>query len=510
MRIILALIGGGIGNLIFQLNAAYVLAKTCEADCYIVSDFGDWGRPNVREYIELFKHVKFITREEMHRMNAIDKEKGLTIATYDDPDFWFSPFSDLVHEYDTVVIQGYFQSYKYVDSYKYAKHVRQVLQSNVANYVVEARRKVAAIAAGCATTCVHVRRGDYLKKPFYYNVLPEEYYRIGLELEADPSGSEYLVFSENPDEIKHWAVWKDKRVHFVDEPSPLVSLLMMSLCDNHIIANSTMSLCGYLLSERKGTLVYPTQWFGREGPAHKLEDIVPTKDAGATSVTVRPSSTKLFLINLKNRPDRLETFLKSYPGMIADIEVVPGFYGKKPEEEADEHLFYAMTDFLEPGEKGCFMSHLRVMQRIVDGGYERAIVMEDDIVFTDDYVQRLQTVLDELPPSADFAFIGGRFEKDFFMKEEFAIPHSPHVVITKFCGPNFEGWNRAQQNRTSQCYMISARGAQLFLDCFKMRPEQILPYDFWYFIVAQRCNMTMYNANPLLCHSALVGDSDIR
>jgi hypothetical protein len=58
--------------------------------------------------------------------------------------------------------------------------------------------------------------------------------------------------------------------------------------------------------------------------------------------------------------------------------------------------------------------------------------------------------------------------------------------------------------------MISARGARLFLDCFKMSPEQNFPYDFWYFIVAQRFNMTMYSANPLLCHSALVGDSDIR
>jgi len=506
MRIILALIGGGIGNLIFQINAAYVLAKNCEADYYIVSNFGDGGRPNVREYIDLFKHVTFITREEMHRMNAEDQKNGLTIATYEDLDMWFSSFPDHVHEYDTVVIQGYFQSYKYVDSYKFTDHNRQLLLRNVASSVVEARRKVVAVAEGNITTCVHVRRGDYLNKPFYYNVLPEEYYRLAMK---EGSGCKYLVFSENPEDIKHWAVWKSHDVHFVEEPSPLLSLLMMSLCDNHIIANSTMSLCGYLLSERKGGLVYPTQWFGREGPVHRLEDIVPVNDPGARSVTV-PSSLKSFLINLKSRPDRLQAFFKNYPGMISDIEVVPGFYGKNPEGEHDKHLFDAMTDSLAPGEKGCFLSHIRVMQKIVDGGYKRAIVMEDDLTFTDDYVRRLQIVLDELPPSADFAFIGGRFTKDFLMPEEFAIPHSEHVVITKFCGPQFTGWNKENQNRTSQCYMISARGAQLFLDFFKMNPEQLFPYDFWYFLVAQQCNMTMYNANPLLCHSALVGDSDIR
>jgi GR25 family glycosyltransferase involved in LPS biosynthesis len=374
--------------------------------------------------------------------------------------------------------------------------------------MAEARRKVSSIAQGRrTTTCIHVRRGDYLKKPFYYNVLPEEYYRLALE--AVHSSHKFLVFSETPEEIKDWAVWKGHDVHFVDEPSPLVSLLMMSLCDNHIIANSTMSLCGYLLSERKGVFVYPTQWFGCEGPSYSLDDIIPLNDPGAKSITV-PSSTKSFLINLKSRPDRLQAFFKNYPGMISDIEVVSGFHGKNAENEPDKRLFYAMTDVLTPGEKGCFLSHMRVMQKIVDGGYERAIVMEDDITFTDDYIRRLKTVMDELPPSADFAFIGGRFVKDFVMKEEFAIPYSPHVVITKFCGPNFQGWNPVCQNRTSQCYMISARGARLFLDCFHMRPEQNFAYDFWYFIVAQRCNMTMYNANPLLCHSALVGDSDIR
>ncbi len=50
----------------------------------------------------------------------------------------------------------------------------------------------------------------------------------------------------------------------------------MSLCDNFIIANSTLSLCSYLLRKKKDAkIVGPKIWFGSGGYKYKIEDILP-------------------------------------------------------------------------------------------------------------------------------------------------------------------------------------------------------------------------------------------
>lgn len=54
------------------------------------------------------------------------------------------------------------------------------------------------------------------------------------------------------------------------------------------------------------------------------------------------------------------------------------------------------TDFfkpLSPGEIGCFLSHVSAAERIVREGWERTLVLEDDILLAEDFATKLEDLL---------------------------------------------------------------------------------------------------------------------
>ena len=51
-------------------------------------------------------------------------------------------------------------------------------------------------------------------------------------------------------------------------------LLLMSMCDNQIISNSSFSWWGAWLTRNKGVKIAPKKWFGVKGPSDQ-NDITP-------------------------------------------------------------------------------------------------------------------------------------------------------------------------------------------------------------------------------------------
>jgi len=51
----------------------------------------------------------------------------------------------------------------------------------------------------------------------------------------------------------------------------------MSMCNNFIIANSTMSLIAYYLRKHNDAkIILPSKWFGINGPCYDFNDIIPS------------------------------------------------------------------------------------------------------------------------------------------------------------------------------------------------------------------------------------------
>lgn len=155
---------------------------------------------------------------------------------------------------------GYMQNIKIFEPVEL--QVRQYFQPSN-----EADERIAKLYGhlGDVSNCVsvHVRRGDYteLQHLFYY--LQQTYYLDALrQLRDKVQIDRVLVFSDEPEVASRELSQIDKVVvvpREYDSLADALTLLFMSRCRYHVIANSTFSWWAAWLSGSRHVL-YPSQW----------------------------------------------------------------------------------------------------------------------------------------------------------------------------------------------------------------------------------------------------------
>ncbi len=120
------------------------------------------------------------------------------------------------------------------------------------------------------TIGIHVRRGDYVGHPYYYQ-LPVLYFLEALELIPDYWNKRIMVFS---DDLTWCRKYFPKNFEFMDGNSEIQDLYLLSLCDYHILSNSTFGWWGAYLSESK-KVIRPKHYFAGEGLKNDTIDFWP-------------------------------------------------------------------------------------------------------------------------------------------------------------------------------------------------------------------------------------------
>lgn len=226
---------------------------------------------------------------------------------------------------------------------------------------------------------------------------------------------------------------------------------------------------------------------------------------------------KKFVINLKRRPDRLENFKNNCP-IITDV--VYGFDSKNHQLETDDSeqfLYNTVLECLSKNERGVFISHYRIYKNMVKNNYNSAMIFEDDAIFTNSFDVKIKHVIKELPKNWHICFFGGRFTKDYVMNSSSVIKVSDRLVEH-----NIHNFNNHDHDRTFHGYLLSNLGAKFLIEQLEKiypkslaynifdRPTDTGPVDHWVIRLFYKNNIKVYSSTPLLCHSPLVGDSDIR
>lgn len=125
------------------------------------------------------------------------------------------------------------------------------------------------------TTCaMHVRRCDYLRYPDIHVNLTMDYYQQAMSIVKEKEGNiKFRIFS---DDIQ----WTKDNLQFanceiVDE-NDVVSLYLMATSEHNIIANSSFSFWGAILSMCNNKIVIaPNQWFGK---ATDIKNVNPASE----------------------------------------------------------------------------------------------------------------------------------------------------------------------------------------------------------------------------------------
>jgi hypothetical protein len=178
---------------------------------------------------------------------------------YYERDFKFNP--EVLSLGPNTDLSGYFQSEKYFKKYREkileTFTFKEEYSSEATTFLFE---KIYSTSMYKDIVSIHVRRGDYTLYPNHHPVCSDDYYQSAIG-KFDLKNSVFLVFS---DDIE-WCKKKFEGDNFIfsDTNNPYLDLAIMSICDHHIIANSSFSWWGaWLNTSEDKKVIAPSKWFG--------------------------------------------------------------------------------------------------------------------------------------------------------------------------------------------------------------------------------------------------------
>lgn len=251
---------GRIGNNLFQIAAAASLAH--KNNTYFVA-FPKQSWCPEPDNCFLKDYLKQFNENILRRVTLVD-EIPANLIEYKEVSYSFTP----IPFYGDMILNGYFQSEKYFDSYV----IRELFKIDFVTYGYIIR-EYGHLLSTMDITSINVRRGDYLKVPHYHPVCSFKYYLKAIDYIGNQR--KFLITSDDIDWCKK--KFKGPNFYFIEDKNPTVDLYLQSLCTNNIISNSSFSWWGAWLNNNPDKIVItPSEnWFGKYHGIKDLSDLIP-------------------------------------------------------------------------------------------------------------------------------------------------------------------------------------------------------------------------------------------
>ena len=155
---------------------------------------------------------------------------------------------------DNIDIFGYYQTHKYFD------HIEDEIREDFTfdpELVKSCKEFLEYTYVFRDVIALHIRRGDYVSNPNHPSQ-PILYYQRALEMLPD---LDVVVFSDDTEWCKQQEIFSSDRFSVSEGNTTDADLCLMSLCQYHIIANSSFSWWGAWLAKSK-KVIAPKNWFG--------------------------------------------------------------------------------------------------------------------------------------------------------------------------------------------------------------------------------------------------------
>jgi len=178
---------------------------------------------------------------------------------------------------------GYFLCYKYFE--QNLPLIFSLLE--LSKFQIEIKTKYAELFLDCHVVSMHFRLGDYKKVQQFHPIMTYGYYKNSLNLivnsRADVENIKVLYFCEEEDNdaVLNTIMSLQREYPFVefakvdDKIVDWEQMLLMSCCDDNIIANSSFSWWGaHFNTNVSKTVCYPSKWFGPANTSN-TDDLFP-------------------------------------------------------------------------------------------------------------------------------------------------------------------------------------------------------------------------------------------
>lgn len=264
----------GLGNQLFQYVVGSVYAKKRNSNLIFSVDR---SFQMTRDDIEICK----IFRADEVLYESTNLVEQLVIDLYKragEPNSKFFPLLFSESEFNSGsfdsgrLVYGFFLNFEWMNFHK--NHIHSILKYDTKNYIF---LKYYSMLQESRSLGVHVRRGDYMNSNAraYHGVLELEYYLNALK-QLGIDGKRIFVFS---DDIKFCkTIFASIAAEFVyvdncNKGDNWVDIVLMSMCDELIIANSTFSWWGAFLGDADRNIVAPKLWFADKNAQSKFNKV---------------------------------------------------------------------------------------------------------------------------------------------------------------------------------------------------------------------------------------------
>lgn len=279
---------GGLGNQMFQYAAGRSISLVLNAELRLdISGFDSYRLHQGFELARVFECAPGIANQKDIRgilgwrasstvRKWLMQPCGTVFRGYHfvvEPHFHYWPEIKKVPR--DCYLTGYWQSEKYFLDVASVIRADFTFKSSLVNRNAALAEQIGQVNA----VSLHVRRGDYAKNPktnATHGLCSLEYYRAAIRYIFEKVKQPYFfIFSDDMDWVKeHLKI--DAPCQYVDNNHGAESyndMHLMSLCRNHIIANSSFSWWGAWLNQNQDKIVVaPKKWFASD---KNINDLFP-------------------------------------------------------------------------------------------------------------------------------------------------------------------------------------------------------------------------------------------
>jgi hypothetical protein len=250
----------GLGNQLFQISAAYTVAKKHGKECAFNFDKCNTpfqGNPSNKYRDSILKHF--------NNFNGFGDECQI----YKQEKVNYQPIK--IDPEENIMLVGHFMSPKFFEDYQ------DELKRRFSNFKEETKDKVDSFLQGIPKdrdiVSLHVRRGDYIttsgRDAFVNLAETTDYYSKAIKEFDNPY---FIVVSDD----KEWVKENMNIPNTIYSPfnDDLEDLYLMTQVDGNIIPNSTFAWWGAFLNRKTKKVVAPNKWNSKQH-SRKLTDIIP-------------------------------------------------------------------------------------------------------------------------------------------------------------------------------------------------------------------------------------------
>lgn len=248
---------GGLGNQLFQIYTMISYSLDNKVPYFIFNDTLTHGPRKTTYWNSL-----------LNSLTPFMKSNSTNLPVYREQGHHYEELPQFHLINKPFKLFGYFQSYKYFEHNKF--NINKILRLD--KLKLKLREKFQINYEN--TISLHFRLGDYKSLVDFHPVLDTEYYIKSLVDLKKRTNREWnvLYFCEDED-----IEFVNKQIEIIKQNNEFSQftftkidnsledweqMLIMSLCQHNIIANSTFSWWGAYLNENNNTVYYPEKWFG--------------------------------------------------------------------------------------------------------------------------------------------------------------------------------------------------------------------------------------------------------